>query len=170
MQITKFGGNVPERRHLFISHHHADDKMVDQFTGLLGGKDLDVRNSSIRAKPANQDRIRDGLVDEKVIRRLLRMKISWATTVVVLIGEETHSRPWVNWEIEEANAQGKRIVGVYERGGTNYEVPAALEKYSSSIVAWNAGSIQAAIDGGTSFQNPDGSSRGPSGAPPRSEC
>jgi hypothetical protein len=36
---------------------------------------------------------------------------------VVLIGKETHSRPWVNWEIEEAAKQGKRIVGVYEHGG-----------------------------------------------------
>lgn len=161
---------MAERRHLFISHHHADDKMVDQFTGLLGNKNLEVRNSSIRAKPANQDRIKNGLVDEKVIRRLLRMKISWASTVVVLIGEKTHSRPWINWEIEEANAQGKRIVGVYERGGTDYEIPAALEKYSSSIVAWNGASIQDAIDGGTSFQNPDGSNRGPTGATPRSVC
>jgi hypothetical protein len=159
-----------QRRHLFISHHHADDSLVDKFTGILNRNDLDVRNSSIRAKPANQERIKNGLVDEKVIRRLLRMKISWASTVVVLIGEKTHSRPWVNWEIEEAHAQGKRIVGVYERGGTDYEVPDALEKYESSRVAWNAESIQKAIDGAISFQNPDGSERGPSGNASRSVC
>ena len=45
------------------------------------------------------------LVKDETIRRLLRMKISWAGTVVVLVGKETHSRPWVNWEIEQANKQ-----------------------------------------------------------------
>jgi hypothetical protein len=161
---------MTERRHLFISHHHKDDRLVDQFTGLLGRRDLDVRNSSIRAKPANQDRIKNGLVDDRVLKRLLRMKISWASTVVVIIGEKTHDRPWVNWEIEEANAQGKTIVGVYERGGTDYEIPQALEKYASSIVAWNSESIEKAIDGQSSFQNADGSDRGPSGSNSHSVC
>lgn len=161
---------MTKRRHLFISHHHKDDKLVDQFTGLLGKKELDVRNSSIRAKPANQERLKNGLIDDKVLKRLLRMKISWASTVVVLIGDKTHARTWVNWEIEEANAQGKTIVGVYERGGTDYDVPSALEKYASSIVAWNAISIQKAIDGESSFQNPDGSDRESSNSTPRSVC
>lgn len=161
---------MTERRHLFISHHHKDDKLVDQFSNLLGKNSLDVRNSSIRAKPANQDRLKNGLIDDKVLKRLLRMKISWASTVVVIIGDKTHTRPWVNWEIEEANAQGKTIVGVYERGGTDYDVPPALEKYASSIVAWNAESIQKAIGGDSSFQNPDGSDRGPSNSTSRSVC
>jgi hypothetical protein len=158
------------RRHLFISHHHKDDKLVDRFSDLLGKKSLDIRNSSIRAKPANQDRLKNGLIDDKVLKRLLRMKISWASTVVVIIGGKTHSRPWVNWEIEEANAQGKTIVGVYERGGTDYDIPASLEKYASSIVAWNSLSIQKAIDGDSSFQNPDGSNRGPINSTSRSVC
>ena len=88
------------------------------------------------------------------------MKISWAGTVVVLIGKETHSRPWVNWEIDQANKQGKRVVGIYVRGGMEVDKPAALEKYASAIVGWNTGSIITAIDGtGNPFQNPDGSSR-----------
>src|SRR6266516_4304687 len=108
---------VDKRRHVFISHHHADDAEVTNLTSLLSKKGYDIRNSSIRAKPANQRRLEQGLVKDETIRRLLRMKISWSGTVVVLIGKETHSRPWVNWEVEQANKQGKRIVGVYERGG-----------------------------------------------------
>jgi hypothetical protein len=100
------------------------------------------------------------LVKEETIRRLLRMKISWATTVVVLIGKETHSRPWVNWEIQQANKQGKRIVGVFARGATDADKPAAFEKYGSALVAWNSESIIGAIDGTANpFQNPDGSIR-----------
>ena len=123
-----------ERRHLFISHHHQDDSLVEKFNSLLGGKGWDVRNSSIRAKPANEERLKNGLVKDAVLKRLLRMKISWASTVVVLIGEQTHSRPWVNWEIDQAHAQGKAIVGVFEQGGKDADIPKSLEKYASAIV------------------------------------
>jgi len=148
------------RRHVFISHHHNDDKKVDELTNLLIKGGSDVRNSSVRMKPANERRMAEGLVKEETIRRILRMKISWASTVVVLIGKETHTRPWVDWEITQANKQGKRIVGVYEHGGTDAEKPAALERYGSAIVAWNTDSIINAIEGRSNeFQNSDGTTR-----------
>ncbi len=148
------------RRHVFISHHHADDAKVDRLTDLLNKSGTDVRNSSVRMKPANQRRMEQGRVKDETIRRLLRMKISWASTVVVLIGKDTHTRPWVEWEITQAAKQGKRIVGVYAYGGTDAEKPAALERYGSAIVAWNSASILDAIDGKNNpFENSDGSSR-----------
>ena len=160
-----------KRRHVFISHHHADDGEVTKLTSLLAKSGHDVRNSSIRAKPANQRRLDQGLVKDETIRRLLRMKITWAGTVVVLIGKDTHSRPWVNWEIEQANKQGKRIVGVYVQGGMEVAKPPALEKYASAIVGWNSDSIMAAIDGTDNpFQNPDGSSRTPAHAAVTLKC
>lgn len=150
------------RRHVFISHHHADDEKVDQLTDLLNRGGSDVRNSSVRMRPENQRRMDEGRVKDETIRRLLRMKISWASTVVVLIGKDTHSRKWVNWEIEQAHKQGKRIVGVYAHGGTDAEKPPALEEYGSAIVAWNTDGIIAAIEGTSNeFQNSDGSQREP---------
>ena len=148
------------RRHVFISHHHADDKKVDQLTDLLARRGDDVRNSSIRMKPVNQRRMDEGRVKDETIRRILRMKISWATTMVVLIGKDTHTRPWVDWEITQAAKQGKRIVGVYAQGGLDAEKPEALERYGTSVVAWNTDRIIAAIEGkGNEFQNSDGTSR-----------
>ena len=145
------------RRHVFISHHHADDAEVSNLTSLLAKKGYDIRNSSIRAKPANQRRLEQGLITEETLKRLLRMKISWASVVVVLIGKETHARPWVNWEIEQAQKLNKRIVGVYAQGAKESEIPSALEKYATSIKGWNSESIMTAIDGtANSFENPDG--------------
>lgn len=163
---------MTKRRHVFISHHHADDQKVSGLTDMLGRAGYDVRNSSIRAKPANQRRLNEGRISDKVIARLLRMKMSWATTVVVLIGRETHTRPWVDWEINKAHELGKRIVGVYERGGTENDLPEPFKKYGDALVAWNSDSVLDAIDGksGDVFQNPDGTPRHPTNAPPRNSC
>lgn len=139
------------RKHVFISHHHRDDAAVDELTTLLKGRDIDLRNSSIRAlRPENRERFEKKQVKDETIKRWLRRKISWASTVIVLIGEQTHARPWVEWEINQAHRQGKHIIGVYERGGLDAEKPAALEKYGCATVAWDPGSIIDAIERGVS--------------------
>ena len=160
------------RRHVFISHHHRDDAEVTKLTNLLGKKGVDVRNSSIRTlKPENQRRWNEGRVKDETIRRLLRKKISWAGTVIVLVGKETHSRKWVDWEIRQAHRQGKRIVGIYVRGGTKADLPPSLEKYASDIRAWNAEGIVDAINGSdTPFQNPDGATSPPIYAATSTTC
>lgn len=150
--------SISKIKNVFISHHHKDDTSVDKLTSLLHKNGFDIRNSSIRAKPANQKRLDKGFIKDAAIKRLLRMKISWAGTIVVLVGKETHSRPWVNWEVEQAHKQGKKIVGVYERGlKDKVDLPSALEKYrTSQVVGWDSDNIMAAIEGEPIFQNPDG--------------
>lgn len=151
---------MSNRKHVFISHHFKDDAKVDGLVGLLGRAGKDVRNSSIRLKAANQERLERGEISDRTLKRALRMKISWASAVVVLIGQKTHARPWVAYEIEEAHRQGKPIIGVYERGGTNAQLPPEFEKYGSALVCWNSESILDAIDGrARPFQNPDGTER-----------
>ena len=141
-------------------------------TDLLNRGGYDIRNSSIRANPDNQHRLNEGQVSDRVIERLLRMKMSWASTVVVLIGKETHARRWVNWEIEQASRLGKRIVGVYTRGGTELDIPPAFEQYGSDLVNWNADSIMTAIDGTREgpFQDPEGNPRPSPTAPANITC
>lgn len=147
------------KKNIFISHHHEDDALVDKMTNLLSKNGCEIRNSSIRAKPANQERLDKGLVKDSTIERLLRMKMSWAGTVIVLIGKETHTRPWVNWEIKEAHRQGKSIVGVYENGlKDKVELPDALKTYGTAqVVGWDSENIINTINGNPTFQNPDGS-------------
>lgn len=151
---------MPTQKNVFISHHHGDDSYVDSFQKMLGRSNYQVRNSSVRMKPANERRVRQGRVSDDTIKRLLRMKMRWASTVVVLIGPKTHTRPWVNWEIEQAHKLGKRIVGVYLKGGTNVNVPKALDDYGQAIVKWATKSIVGAIEGKNNrFENPSGELR-----------
>lgn len=144
-------------KNIFISHHHKDDASVDGLTTLLKGKEYDIRNSSIRVRPENKDRIEKNQINENVLKRLLRMKMRWASQLVVIIGKETHQRYWVNWEIEAAHQLGKPIVGVYEIGlKDKVEIPENLKKYATSLVGWRSDSIIRAIEGDSIFEKPDG--------------
>jgi hypothetical protein len=159
------------RRHVFISHRFVDDDSVDRLTGLLSRGGWDVRNSSIRLKQANIDRKNNGQVSDRALERVLRRKITWAQSVIVVIGSTTSDSRWVKYEITEAHKQGKKIVGVYARGCTDAKVPAELESYATSIVAWNTNAIMQALDGSApAFQTPDGAPRAPRSNVERSVC
>lgn len=145
-------------KNVFVSHHHKDDASVDGLTKMLSGKGYQLRNSSIRVNPDNQNRLDKNMVSDRTIERLLRMKMRWASQVIVVIGKETHTRPWVNWEIKVAHQLGKPIIGVYENGlKDQVELPENLKKYATSRVGWRADSVIDALEGKSQFQNPDGS-------------
>lgn len=147
-------------RNVFVSHHHKDDASVDGLANILSGKNYQLRNSSIRVKPDNQNRLDQKKVSDKTIERLLRMKMRWASQVIVIIGKETHTRSWVDWEVKAAHDLGKPIIGVYENGlKEKVPLPGNLEKYATSIVGWRADSVIDALAGESQFQNPDGSPR-----------
>lgn len=144
-------------KNVFVSHHHKDDASVDGLTNILSGKRYRIRNSSIRVKPDNQKRLDQKKVSDRTIARLLRMKMRWASQVIVVIGKETHTRSWVDWEIKAAHQLGKPIIGVYENGlRDKVEIPENLKKYATSIVGWRADSIIDSLNGKSEFQNPDG--------------
>lgn len=158
-------------KNVFISHHHKDDAGITAFCDLLAGKDYAIRNSSIRVKQSNTERLEKKLVSDDTIRRLIKMKMAWAGTVVVLIGNDTHSRDWVNWEIEEANRQGKRIIGVFMQGTRDSDIPESLEKYGDGLVGWNSEKIIAGLEGeDVGWCNSGGESRSPSNNVVRIGC
>lgn len=144
-------------KNVFVSHHHKDDASVDGLAAMLAGKGYLLRNSSIRVKPENQQRLDQNKVSDRTIERLLRMKMRWASQVIVVIGKETHERAWVNWEVKAAHQLGKPIIGVYENGlKDQVKIPENLKKYATSIVGWRSDSVIDALEGRSKFENPDG--------------
>jgi hypothetical protein len=144
-------------KNVFVSHHHKDDASVDGLTQMVAGKNYQLRNSSVRINKKNQKRIDKDQVSDRTIERLLRMKMRWASQVIVVIGKETHSRRWVNWEIQAAHKLGKPVIGVYENGlKDKVEIPEKLRDYATSIVGWRSGAIVDALEGKVAFEDPDG--------------
>lgn len=120
---------------VFISHYGEDEEQLDRLKELLKTKGYDARNSSVEKK----DYKRNYEVSDALIARYLRRCIKWAGTFIVLIGEDTHTRPWVNYEIRSAAKQGKTIIGIYERGcKDNVELPEAFNRYGTSLLGWGS--------------------------------
>ncbi len=158
---------MEKKKNIFISHYGKDDKKVQSLKKLLEKRGYILRNSSIDSTKENEASNTD------YIKKLLREGIEWAGSLLVLIGKETHTRPWVDWEIEEANRQGKRITGVYIHKESDAQLPRSFDKYGDVVVGWNSDKIISAIEGRyNNFQNPDGSNRSnnPRYNPQRSDC
>lgn len=66
---------------------------------------------------------------------------------MVLISSKTHESRWVDWEIEYAHKQGKRIVEVWDQGAQESDRPLALERYADALVGWQAERVMDAING-----------------------
>lgn len=125
---------MDKKHNVFISHHGKDDEHVQRLKQRLINNGYLIRNSSI-----DSTKHRDVRPPDNVITRLLRKGINWAGTFICLVGKDTHTRPWVNYEIRQAHLQGKRIVGVYTHGSANgVELPEALKKYGGPVLGWNS--------------------------------
>lgn len=80
------------------------------------------------------------------------------------IGEHTHKRPWVNYEIRNAARQGKVIIGIYEHGcKDDVELPEAFKRYGTTTLGWNSvDKLIDVIEGRIVVsENPNGSASGP---------
>jgi hypothetical protein len=127
---------------LFISHVHEDDAALQDLKALLARNGYRIRDGSIDSSKPNS-----ATNPDYIKRAILTPKIRWACTMVVLISANTHRSPWVDWEIEQANRQGKRIVGVYVQGGKESDLPKPFKRYGDALVGWNSDNLMGAVRG-----------------------
>jgi hypothetical protein len=131
-------------KNVFISHLHEDDEGLDKLKNLLAEGGLDVRDSSINSSNPNEAKNSDYIKCE-----ILAPQIKWAGTFLVYITPQTKTSDWVNWEIECAAKNDKRIVGIYAHGANDCDVPEALDKYADDVRGWQSAGIIEAILGET---------------------
>jgi predicted Abi (CAAX) family protease len=155
-------------KNVFISHYGKDDPDVQKLRTLMNNHGYTLRNSSIDSTKSN-----DAENENYIKYSLLRPGINWAGTVIVLIGDETHTRDWVNWEIQQAQKLGTRVVGVYING-LQQEQPPLPEEFNNcanALVGWTGNSIIDAIEGRiNNFQKTDGSNTDNIWSANRSTC
>ncbi len=131
-----------EIKNVFISHIHEDDEGIAKLKALAKESGLAIRDSSITSENPNQ------ATDPEYIKQsILKPGIDWASVLVVYISPETKDSKWVNWEIEYALEQGKRLVGVWAWGESECGMPELVDKHADAIVSWHGESIVDAITG-----------------------
>jgi hypothetical protein len=146
---------MDKTHNIFIRHYGKDDEHVQSLKERLKNQGFDVRNFSV-----DRTNHKDGRrPSDAVIERLLKMRIGWSSTFICLIGPKTHTRDWVDFEIEKAHEQGKKIVGVYTYGNKDIAtLPDAFKKIEANVLGWNSIDKLGAIINGDNFpyENPDG--------------
>jgi hypothetical protein len=145
---------VDHIKNVFVSHVHEDDDGLTKLKKLLANNGMTIKDSSINSSNPN-----DAKSPDYIKNQILAPQINWAGTFLIYITPKTKESAWVNWEIEYAAKQGKRIVGVWEHGASDCDLPDALKELGDSVVvSWNADAIIDAILGEKDgWQNPDGS-------------
>lgn len=149
---------------VFISHYSGDVERLRALKERLAACGCTARNSS-----AEEDKdgglVRHGhQVSDETIARYLRAGIKWAKTLIVIIGEHTHERPWVNYEIRNAYLQGKQIIGIYDEGCKDkVELPEAFKRYGGSPIGWRSQEkLAGMLNGEVPIpEAPDGTPSGP---------
>ncbi|WP_299520115.1 TIR domain-containing protein [Winogradskyella sp.] len=146
-----------KEKNVFISHYNKDEKQIQNLKNLLSKKGYTIKNSSIDSTKPNR------ATNPEYIKRLLRLRINWAGKFIVLIGKNTHTRSWVDWEIQKAHEKGKKIIGVYLNGlKEKVKLPENLNKYGHEVLAWNSDAIIDSLENNErtpQWQNPDGTAR-----------
>ena len=115
------------KKNVFISFHMGDRYAKE----LLGAQaksdrfDLEFTNYAV-----------DEPFDEKW-KTQCKERIAMTSTMIVLIGPETHQREAVNWEINEAYRQGKKVIGVRIHRYEKHKIPKDLIDNNAPIINWD---------------------------------
>ena len=114
---------MTETKNVFISHVHKDDHGLQKLKDLLLPKGIQIRDSSIHTGKFNNAK------DESYIKsQVLAPTINWSSVFICYVSPQTKDSEWVNWEIEYAAKQGKRIVGIWEHGEKECDLPCPFRK------------------------------------------
>jgi len=123
-------------KNVFISFHmddkHAKELLVEQ--AKSDKFDLEFLNYAI-----------DEPFDEKW-KSQCRDKIKQTSVTICLIGEKTHQRAAVNWEIETSYELGNKVFGVRIYKDKNHIIPRPIEENNSKIINWVISDIVAELE------------------------
>lgn len=94
------------KRQVFYSfHYERDNWRVQQVInmGVVEGSKILSSNDWEEVKKKGDDSIKKWIDGE----------LEYRSCVIVLIGQETYSRKWIKYEIEQAHKNGKGLLGIY---------------------------------------------------------
>ena len=124
---------LAKRPRVFISYHHAgDQRYYDILSNLLHDQYALVTDRSL-------DEEVDSANSEYVMRRIREGYITGTSCTLVLCGEETASRKYVDWEIKATLDAGHSLIGIaLEPPGSHYLKP---DRFFDNLMTRYAGLV-----------------------------
>ncbi len=133
-KITDYNeeGEIQKSRKRVFTSFHMDDEYAKQLFTHQAKSDryeLDFINYAVNEP-----------FDEKW-KTQCKERIAMTSVVIVLIGPETYSREAVNWEINEAYSQGKKVIGVRIHRYEKHRIPQQMIENKAKILNWDLDKI-----------------------------
>ena len=110
---------------VFISFDYQDTdskKVVDNWAKQNIGLDISLSSEEGHSYLSK---------GENFVKSILREKINASQVLLVLVGNNTHNRPWVDYEIHHAKCQGLKVIWT-QIPNTNGAPPKEIHKLTST--------------------------------------
>jgi hypothetical protein len=118
-------------RRVFISYQHDDVQQAKGFNLLRWNSNVDFDFVGRHLlSPVESE-------DPQYIRSKIREQLNGTSVTVVLIGQNTASSEWVDYEIRASMERGNGVIGIHLKGAENAETPPALNEVGGQVVDWN---------------------------------
>ncbi len=128
------------KKRVFLSFK-AEDKQQVQGLRLMAANDkfdIEFFDESVRT-PIDSN-------NQEYIRRKIREKINRTSITVCLIGTETYTSDWVNWELQESFDKGNTVVAMALKGVTSAILPAPIKRNNVTFHGWDPDLLARLID------------------------
>ena len=127
ISLTSYYLYKKRKRKIFVSYHskkEAKYKNILKAWQKNSNFDLDFHDKSvgISINTNNESRIKAGITK----------KLNESNLVLCIVGEETHLRPMVNWELQKAKELHKKILIV--KTNSKYKTPTCLLNSNFTIL------------------------------------
>lgn len=121
------GLRIPPRRNIFISYYHADQMAVNDFVQRFSVREKIFTPFMLAQGQSFGDDIVNSSDPNYVMQQIRRRYFGQSTITIVLVGNCTHSRRYVDWEIKAS----------LQKGGVGGQLPHGLMAIDLSKVRGN---------------------------------
>ena len=131
---------VSGRRNVFISFAYEDLGDVNLLRGQArnASSPIEFNDWSLR-EPFDSTRA-------SYIKQGIRERIRQASATLVYVSDATARSQWVDWEVRESLALGKRVIAVYRGLAPPSRLPPAVEEAGIKPIPWSWDGIAKALE------------------------
>lgn len=157
---------MAENKKILICYKEDDADDMESLKEKLENEGFEVKATCIEPPSGEEKEDGEGEID----REDATNDICWADTFLYIIGSDCDSEG-DDWETEEAQRRGKRIVGVFGSGVTSdVPLPKGVRKYRDSLISWSIDKVIDTVKNNTYYsQTPSGTPQ-PSKSLGRDDC